>query len=117
MSSWIKRFRTSDPRLWRASPSPHDGVLAATFLHSDHYDIGARIVAAVGEAAAQELLDAITRQEADRAALIGRLAVSDNGEWLAEVLTDPEIDEVARLHMVEALRRSLGWIADRSALT
>jgi len=26
--------------------------------------------------------------------------------WLAEVLTDLEIDEVARLHMVEALRRS-----------
>ena len=36
-------------------------------------DIGARIVAAAGEAGARELLDVLTRPDADRAALIGRL--------------------------------------------
>jgi hypothetical protein len=53
---------------------------------------------------ARELLDALWRPEADRAALIGRLAQRADGEWLAEVLTDLEVDEVSRLHMVEALR-------------
>ena len=68
-------------------------------------DIAAGVVWAVGEAGARELLDALTRPEAARAALIGRLAQRDDAEWLAEVLTDLEVDEVARLHMVEALRR------------
>jgi hypothetical protein len=45
--------------------------------------------------------------EADRAALIGRLAERADGEWLAELLIDLEEDEPARLHMVEALRRAL----------
>lgn len=74
----------------------------------DHDDIGARIVAAVGVTGARELLDALTRPEADRAALIGRLAQRDDATWLAEVLTDLEVDEVARLHMTEALRRAVG---------
>jgi hypothetical protein len=74
----------------------------------DHEDIGARIVAAVGEAGARELLDSLTRPEADRAALIGRLAQRNDAAWLAELLTDLEVDEVARLHMAEALRRELG---------
>ena len=68
-------------------------------------EIATRIVAAVGEAGARELLDVLARPEADRAALIGRLAVRDDGEWLAELLIDLEVDEVARLNMVEALRR------------
>jgi hypothetical protein len=74
----------------------------------DHEDIGARVVAAVGEAGARELLDSLTRPEADRAALIGRLAQRNDAAWLAELLTDLEVDEVARLHMAEALRRELG---------
>ena len=74
----------------------------------DHDDIGARIVAAVGEAGTREFLDALTRPEVDRAALIGRLAVRDDGEWLAEVLIDLEEDEPTRLHMVGALRRVVG---------
>lgn len=53
-------------------------------------EIGARIVAAVGEAGSRELLDALTRPEADRAALIGRLAQRADGEWLAELLIDLE---------------------------
>jgi hypothetical protein len=71
-------------------------------------DIGDRIVSAVGEAGARELLVALTRPEADRAALIGRLAQRDDAAWLAEVSTDLEVDEVARLHMTEALRRTIG---------
>jgi hypothetical protein len=70
----------------------------------DHNEIATRVIAAVGEAGARELLDALTRPEADRAALIGRLALRDDAEWLAELLTDLEVDEVARLNMVNALR-------------
>jgi hypothetical protein len=32
----------------------------------------------------------------------------DDGAWLAEVLNDLKVDEVARLHVVEALRRVAG---------
>lgn len=71
-----------------------------------HDEIATRVVAAVGEAGARQLLDVLTRREADRAALIGRLAQGADGGWFAEVLTDLEVDEVARLHMVEALRRA-----------
>ena len=37
--------------------------------------------------------------------MIGRLAQRNDAAWLAELLTDLEVDEVARLHMTEALRR------------
>ena len=47
----------------------------------------------------------LTRPEADRAALIGRLSQRDDAAWLAEVLTDLEVDEVARLQMIDGLRR------------
>lgn len=72
----------------------------------DRGDVGSRVVAAVGEAGAAELLDVLTRSEADRAALIGRLAVRADGDWLTELLIDLEEDEIARLHMIEALRRA-----------
>lgn len=42
--------------------------------------------------------------EADRAALIGRLSLRADAEWLAELLIDLEEDEPARLHLVAALR-------------
>ena len=48
--------------------------------------IGEEIIEAVGRGGAAELLDAITRPEADRAALIGRLTLRDDAQWLAEVL-------------------------------
>ena len=41
-------------------------------------------------------LDAITRPEADRAALIERLSSRDDAQWLAEILIDLETDEIAR---------------------
>jgi hypothetical protein len=63
-----------------------------------------RVVAAVGEVGARELLDALTRSEADRAALIGRLTQRADAEWLAELLIDLEENEPARLYLVEALR-------------
>lgn len=68
-------------------------------------DISRRIVAALSEDGALVLLDMLTRPRAERAALIGRLAQHADGEWLAELLTDFEVDEVARLNLVEALRR------------
>ena len=66
--------------------------------------IGEEIINAVGRGGAAELLDAITRAEADRAALIGRLSSRDDAQWLAEILIDLETDEVARLQVVEGLR-------------
>jgi hypothetical protein len=62
------------------------------------------IVAAVGAAGAAELLDVLTRPNADRAALIGRLHQREDAEWLAELLIDLEEDEPARLRLVAALR-------------
>jgi hypothetical protein len=47
----------------------------------------------------------LTRSEADRAALIGRLSLRADAEWLAELLIDLEEDERARLHLIEALRQ------------
>jgi hypothetical protein len=50
----------------------------------------------------------LTRSEADRAALIGRLHDRDAARWLAEVLIDLEVDEMARLQLVDGLRRATG---------
>ena len=44
----------------------------------------------------------LTRSEADRAALIGRLSLRADAERLAELI-DLEEDEPARLHLIEAL--------------
>ena len=72
-------------------------------------DLGSRIVATLGEPAARKLLDVLTRSEADRAALIGRLSQRENGAWLAdlpiEIETDP--DDLIRLQIAEASRRAL----------
>jgi hypothetical protein len=66
--------------------------------------IARRVVVAVGEAGAAELLDVLTRPDADRAALIGRLHQREVAAWLAELLIDLEEDEPARLWLVAALR-------------
>jgi hypothetical protein len=60
--------------------------------------VGARIVAALGEPGARELLGILERSDADRAALIGRLYVREDARWLAEPLIDLEDDvgEIAR---------------------
>ena len=47
-------------------------------------DVGSRVVAVLGEARARELLDALTRPEADRAALIGRLAQREDAECIRD---------------------------------
>jgi hypothetical protein len=62
------------------------------------------VIATVGLAGASELLDVLTRPDADRAALIRRLYQRDDTEWLAELLIDLEEDEPARLQMVAVLR-------------
>jgi hypothetical protein len=73
-------------------------------------DIGARVVAVLGEPAARELLGALERSDPERAALIGRLNAREDARWLAELLMDLEDDvgEIARLRLVEALRREVG---------
>ena len=74
-------------------------------------DIGQRVIAALGEPAARELLEVLERSDADRAALIGRLHVRDDAAWLAELLIDLEDDvaEIMRLRLIEALRREVGY--------
>ena len=69
-----------------------------------------RSVAILGPGGARELLDVLTRPEADRAALIGRLNQRADGEWLAEVLMDVESDpdDIVRLRLIDALRSALG---------
>jgi hypothetical protein len=72
-------------------------------------NLGARIVAALGEPAAPELLDVLTHSDADRAALIRRLHQRDDAAWLAGLLMDIESDPdgITRLQVVEAMRRAL----------
>ena len=100
------------PRSW--TRSPRGGVRVAPDLRGAMIGddaIGARVVAALGESAARELLEAIERSDADRAALIGRLHARDDARWLAELLMDLEdedVGEIARLRLVDALRRRLG---------
>jgi hypothetical protein len=74
----------------------------------DH--LAERDVAALGEPAARELLEVLERSDADRAALIGRLHVRDDARWLAELLLEleDEVGEIARLRLVDALRRAVG---------
>lgn len=62
-------------------------------------DLGRGVVKILGESEARELLDAITRGDADRAALIGLLYARADGEWLAELLMDLEGDEGERARL------------------
>jgi hypothetical protein len=68
---------------------------------------GQRVVEAVGDRGARELLDALTRPQVDRASLIGRLSQREDGSWVSDVLIHLEIDEVARLTLVASLRQAL----------
>ena len=54
--------------------------------------LGEQILAILGPGGSRELLDVLTRPEADRATLIGRLNLRADGEWLAELLMDVESD-------------------------
>jgi hypothetical protein len=62
-------------------------------------DLGARIVAAIGEPAARELLNALTRVDADRVVLI---------DQVTELLVETETGEMTQAQIVEGLRRVLG---------
>jgi hypothetical protein len=73
-------------------------------------DLGSRIVAALGEPASRELLGVLaSRDDAGRAALIGRLYQRDDTTWLAELLMDIESDpdDITRMQIIEALLRTL----------
>lgn len=72
-------------------------------------DVGARVIACLGERAARELLEVLERSDEDRAALIGRLHAREHARWLAELLIDLEDDvgEIARFRLVDGLRRAL----------
>jgi hypothetical protein len=78
-------------------------------LAGDPGEVGARVVAALGEPAAPELLEVLERSDADRATLIGRLHAREDARWLAELLIDleDEVGEMARLRLMDGLRESL----------
>jgi hypothetical protein len=71
--------------------------------------LGSRIMSALGEPAARELLDVLTRSDADRAALIGQLHARADAAWLADLLIEMESDpdDITRLQVIGALRRVL----------
>lgn len=62
---------------------PHAGGTVRLHRLGDVNDIGQRVVAALGPAAARELLEVLERSDADRAALIGRRHVRDDAALLA----------------------------------
>ncbi len=70
--------------------------------------LGPRIVSVLGLEPARDLLNALEHLEADRAALIGGLAGREDTGWLADLLTDLEMDEPARLRVAGGLRLALG---------
>jgi hypothetical protein len=47
------------------------------------------------------------RSEDRRAELIGRLSLREGASWLAGLLIELEVDEVARLQLTEAIRLHL----------
>jgi uncharacterized membrane-anchored protein len=69
-------------------------------------DVGARVVAILGEPGARELLEVLERSEEQRTALISRLHARDDARWLAELLIDleDELGEMSRLWLVAELR-------------
>jgi hypothetical protein len=71
-------------------------------------DVAERVVGALGIGGTRELLDVLMRSNADRAELIGRLHLREDATWLSEFLIDIEEDELVRLQIVDALRRTLG---------
>ncbi len=56
--------------------------------------------------------EVLTRPESDRATLIGQLYVLAGTIWLAELLTDLEIDETVRLQVAESIRLVLPKAGD-----
>jgi hypothetical protein len=52
----------------------------------------------------------LTRSDADRADLIGRLHQHNDAAWLAELLMDIESDpnDITRMQIIEGLRGALG---------
>jgi hypothetical protein len=73
-------------------------------------DVGERVVAALGESGARELLEVLERSDAERAEPVGRLHARDEARWLAELLMELEDDvgEVVRLRLIDAVRREIG---------
>jgi hypothetical protein len=82
------RLSTPKNRTWQAEAWSTEAMTERT-------DLARRVVAAVGQAGAAELLDVLIRSEADCAALIGRLSQGADAEWIAEILIDLQEDEPA----------------------
>jgi hypothetical protein len=73
---------------------PHTGRYRPIQGFGDVNDIGHRVVAALGEPAARELLEVLERSDADRAALIARLDVRDDAWRMATAV--PQVQRFSR---------------------
>jgi Superinfection immunity protein len=73
-------------------------------------ELGQRIVGVIGLPGARELRDVLTHSPENMAALIGRLYSRADATWLAQVLTETEVDpdDLARLQLIESLHRVVG---------
>jgi hypothetical protein len=101
----IVERRGANDEVWRGTftviePLPTGGWTPAT--------LGTQIVSALGEAGARQLLNALDHSEAERAAAIAELDIGGDSAWLADLLTDLEMDEPARLRVAGGLRSALG---------
>jgi PAS domain-containing protein len=97
--------RGVDDELWRGTftviePPPSSGWTPAT--------LGTQIISALGEARARQLLVTLGGSEAERAEVIAELGLGGDSAWLADLLTDLEMDEPARLRVAGGLRSALG---------
>jgi hypothetical protein len=90
-------------RVWRLDVATSEWVPLVHALEP----IGDEIIDAVGVDAAVQILEAITRPEADRVTLTRRLKIRADAQWLADLLVELEVDEPVRVLVAEALRVAL----------
>lgn len=97
--------RQGQDEVWRGSFTVIEQPSASGWTPAT---LGPRIVSLLGPQGARDLLSALEPPEADRTPLIAALIHREDAGWLAELLTDLEQDEPARLRVAGGLRLALG---------
>ena len=97
--------RQGEDEIWRGSFTVIEQPSASGWTPAT---LGPRIVSLLGPEGARDLLSSFERPETDRTPLIAALIHREDAAWLAELLTDLEQDEPARLRVAGGLRLALG---------
>ncbi len=97
--------RQGENEIWRGSFTVIEQPSASGWTPAT---LGPRIVSLLGPEGARDLLSALEPPGADRTPLIAALIHREDAGWLAELLTDLEQDEPARLRVAGGLRLALG---------